>query len=93
MKINLAEKSNYLEQQLARLNHESSRLISAVSEAAEDVMLSARRELKRGYYKAEELADEAVYSIKHNPMRSVALAFGAGAVLGWLVTRNGNRHQ
>lgn len=76
---------------VAHLGHEASRVKSAVSDAVsdavEDGVLAARRAAKRGYYAAEDLMDEAAHRVKRNPLGSVAIAFGAGALIGWLVAR------
>ena len=76
---------------IAHLGEEASRVKSAVSDAVsdavEDGVLAARRAARRGYHAAEDLMDEAAYHVKRNPLGSVAIAFGAGTLIGWLVAR------
>jgi ElaB/YqjD/DUF883 family membrane-anchored ribosome-binding protein len=39
----------------------------------------------------EDLLGDAQHNIKRFPFRSVAVAFGAGAVIGLLISRSGRR--
>lgn len=59
----------------------------AVSAKLEDGKFAAERMLKRGRYAAEDGLEEAVHNIKRNPLGSVAIAFAAGAALGFLAPR------
>jgi len=63
----------------------------ALVSAVEDYVGAARRAMKRGRFAAEDLMDEAAHSIKQRPLQTVALtfglAFGAGALLGWVTSR------
>jgi len=59
----------------------------AVSAKLEEVKFAAQRLLKRGRYVAEDGLEEAVHNIKRNPIGSVAIAFAAGAALGFLAPR------
>ena len=81
--------------QVAGLGHEATRIktvvSNAVTDALEDTRRETRRALKRGYNAAEDLVDETAYRVKHHPLRSVAIAFGAGAVLGVIVTGIGKK--
>ncbi len=93
MKEALLEKTKFVEEQIENLNQATSRLVSAVSEAAEEALRNARRELKRSYAAAEDLIGEAAQTIKRHPVRSVTIAFGMGLALGWLLSRQGrNRY-
>jgi ElaB/YqjD/DUF883 family membrane-anchored ribosome-binding protein len=60
---------------------------AAVSGKIEDGKIAAERLLKRGRYVVEDSVDQTLHKIKRNPVRSLALAFTAGAVLGFLVPR------
>lgn len=59
----------------------------AVSAKLEDGKFAAERLLKRSRYAAEDGLEEAVHTIKRNPLGAVAIAFAAGAALGFLVPR------
>ncbi|MEW6131365.1 MAG: hypothetical protein AB1757_30330 [Acidobacteriota bacterium] len=81
--------------QAANLGHEATRLKAnvshAVTDALEDSKREARRALKRGVNAAEDLVDETAYRVKHHPIRSIAIAFGAGTILGVIVTSIGKK--
>jgi len=62
-------------------------LKAAVSETLEDGKMAAERLLKRGRYAVEDCMAETAHSIKHHPVSSLAIAFAAGAALGFLVPR------
>lgn len=76
--------------QVANLGNEVTRKKNAVSEALSDTLENGKREVrravKRGYNAAEDLADEAAYRVKHNPLTSVAVAFGLGTAFGVVAT-------
>ena len=63
----------------------------AMVRAVEDYVGAARRAAKHGRFAAEDLIDEATYRIKQRPLQTVALsfglAFGAGALFGWVASR------
>ena len=81
--------------QVAGLGHQATRIktavTDAVTEAIEDTKRETRRALKRSYNAAEDLVDETAYRVKHHPLRSVAIAFGAGALVGVIVTGIGKK--
>jgi ElaB/YqjD/DUF883 family membrane-anchored ribosome-binding protein len=74
------------------LARKGSRALSAVAYRVGDAALVVRHSLRRGYYAAADAADEAIHTMKRNPLRSAGLAFGAGLALGWLTSRNGKKH-
>lgn len=61
---------------------------TAVSEKLEDGKIAAERLLKRGRYAVEDCMSETAHEIKHHPVSSLAIAFVAGAALGFLVPRS-----
>ena len=63
----------------------------ASKEAVADVWDGTKQFVKRANRTLEDLASDAKHNIKRFPIRSVALAFGAGAVVGVLISRNGRR--
>ena len=63
----------------------------AVSEALEEGKAAAKHLAKRTRRAVTDFVGDAEHRIKRFPIRSVAVAFGAGAVLGMLVMRNGRR--
>jgi ElaB/YqjD/DUF883 family membrane-anchored ribosome-binding protein len=68
-----------------------SRAASAVADAFEDGVITARRMAKRGEVAAEELIDDTRKHVKNRPLESMAVIFAAGiaagAVIGLLIRR------
>jgi ElaB/YqjD/DUF883 family membrane-anchored ribosome-binding protein len=63
----------------------------AVSDALVDGTATMKKLWKQTCDRADDLMYEAGRSIKRSPMRAVAMAFGAGALLGLLIAKNGRR--
>lgn len=64
---------------------------AAVSEALEDGRESVERLLKRTRNSMDDLLEDASHGIKRFPLRSVAVAFGVGAVVGLVVGRSARK--
>lgn len=66
-------------------------LKNKVAEAVDEGLDATRRTIKRSQRAAEDLVDETAHCIKRDPLRSVAVTFGAGiglgALIGWLTAR------
>ncbi|HEV8042140.1 MAG TPA: hypothetical protein VGP62_24895 [Bryobacteraceae bacterium] len=62
---------------------------SASKEAVSDAWDDTRHFLNHTRRTVRSLIGDAKYNVKRFPLRSVALAFGAGAVIGILISRNG----
>ena len=60
---------------------------ATVSEKLEDRKIATGRLFKRGRHAVEDGIEEAAHNIKRHPFSSFALAFAAGAALGFLVPR------
>ncbi|NOT61873.1 MAG: hypothetical protein HOP19_16790 [Acidobacteria bacterium] len=88
----ILQKAFHAGSQLATIGWEAGQIKEQVEHAVDDGIRAAKRAAKNGRHAAVDLLDETAYRIKHDPLRSVALGFGAGiglgAMLGWLVTRN-----
>jgi ElaB/YqjD/DUF883 family membrane-anchored ribosome-binding protein len=67
------------------------RIKEAVSGVLEEKLDDARVAARRARYAAEDNVDDAVKHIRRNPLRSVLVAFGFGALVGILVSRMSNR--
>jgi ElaB/YqjD/DUF883 family membrane-anchored ribosome-binding protein len=63
--------------------------LTASKEAVSDAWDDTRQFVNRTRRTVRDLLGDAKYNIKRFPFRSVALAFGAGAVIGILISRNG----
>lgn len=64
---------------------EVSKLRSILKGAAEDVVRSANRAIKRSRYVAEDLLDDTRHRVKQRPMECVGVAFGVGVLAGTLI--------
>ena len=62
---------------------------SASKEAVSDAWDDTRQFVTRTRRTVRDLLGDAKHNIKRFPFRSVAVAFGAGAVIGILISRNG----
>jgi hypothetical protein len=58
----------------------------AAKEAVSDTLAHGERLLRRGRNSAEGYLDDFTHQVKHNPLFSLALAFGAGAIAAGLFT-------
>ncbi len=89
------DKSSFLgkaRERLVEAGGEVSRLKTEASEAVEDRVAAARRLARRSRAATEDLIEDATHHIKHEPLRSVAMALAIGFVMGalavWLATHN-----
>jgi len=82
------------------LTEESRSLLEATAEATEEKIIEARKRLAAALETAREaydrVQDKAVAGAKHadktireNPYQAMAVAFGVGALLGFLLSRRG----
>jgi ElaB/YqjD/DUF883 family membrane-anchored ribosome-binding protein len=67
--------------------HKVSRTTTAVADAIETGIETAKRLGKRGSDAAEELMDDSVLRIKRHPVETVVAAFAVGIAIGGLVDR------
>lgn len=65
---------------------EVSRIKSLVTEAVEDGVRTALRAMKRGRSAAEDAIDDARHSVKQQPLQAIGIVFGAGVLVGSLMT-------
>jgi ElaB/YqjD/DUF883 family membrane-anchored ribosome-binding protein len=70
---------------VVQLSHDARALESVANEAVEDGVRGARRAVRRGTAALEDLGDDAVYYVKRQPVKAVAIAAGAGAIVGILL--------
>ena len=65
--------------------------VNRVQTALEDRAKGAWRAVKRGRYAAEERMEDAIHSMKRHPVRTAAISFGLGLVVGisvgWMISR------
>jgi len=78
----------------AHLSHEARAAKSLVEDTIEDGVHAARRAVKsvrRGIERLEDARDEGIHSVKRRPLTAVAVAAGAGLMLGlaagWIARR------
>ena len=62
-----------------------------IDERVQDARRAAERAVRRGIERLEDLKDEGVHYVKRNPVKAVAVAAGAGVIVGlvagWIVRR------
>ena len=68
--------------QAAHLAREARLLETRASDALEDGVHAAKRVMTRSAHQVEDLRDAAAYRVKKAPLVAVALAAGAGLLLG-----------
>lgn len=63
----------------------------AVTDKLEDTRHEAERFVKRGRYAFEDAMTESVHQMKRHPGTTLAVAFAAGAALGFMMPRFGTK--
>ncbi|HJQ99674.1 MAG TPA: hypothetical protein VJ826_15275 [Candidatus Polarisedimenticolaceae bacterium] len=62
-----------------------------IDERVQEARRAAERAVRRGIEKLEDIKDEGVHYVKRNPVKAVAMAAGAGLIVGlvggWIVRR------
>jgi ElaB/YqjD/DUF883 family membrane-anchored ribosome-binding protein len=84
----------------AHLSHEAKMLKSIATDTFDEGMYAARRALrnmKRSVARLDDFRDQAVYTVKRQPLKSVAIAAGLGLMVGtfvgWYGGRFGRAHR
>ena len=91
-------KSHQVEDQIARVADAAHSMIDATADAAEDKIVKARQKLRTaldttketiGYVqqKASDGAEATDELIREKPYHAIGIAFGLGAIIGYLLTR------
>jgi len=65
--------------------HDAASETCKLSDNLEDAKIEARRLAKRARYAADDLVRDVEHGIRHNPWPSLAMAFGAGALIGMVL--------
>ena len=76
-----------------RIKEDVERLRREAAQAIEDGADVARRSLRKTRDGLVDARDEAVYCVKRRPIAAVAVAFGAGALLGILLAVVGRNRR
>ena len=76
-----------MDERTAESIHKVSRTTSAVAEAIESGIDTAKRLGKHGSDAAEELVDDTILRIKRHPVETVVAAFAIGFAIGGLLDR------
>lgn len=71
--------------QAAHVSHEARLLKTLATDAVEDGLHSAQSTIKRARQTAFDARDEVTHRVTREPLKTVALAFGAGALLGLVI--------
>jgi ElaB/YqjD/DUF883 family membrane-anchored ribosome-binding protein len=72
---------------------EVSRIKSLVTDAVEDGVRSAVRAIKHGRYAAEDVIEDAKYTVKKQPFQAMGIVFAAGVLMGCLLTWIASRRR
>ena len=72
---------------------EVSKFKAAVTDAVEEGVESALRAIKQGRYAAEDAIHDTRYAVRRNPFQAMGVVFGAGVVIGGLVSWIGFRRR
>jgi len=72
---------------------EVSRMKAVVTEAVEDGMKSAMKAIKQGRNAAEDVISDAMHTVKQRPFQAVGVVFGAGVLVGGLLTWLSSRRR
>lgn len=65
---------------------EVARIKSVVTDAVEEGVKSAMKAIKQGREAAEDMIGDARYTVKRRPFQAMGVVFGAGVLIGGLVT-------
>jgi ElaB/YqjD/DUF883 family membrane-anchored ribosome-binding protein len=79
-------------QTVERVQEEVARLRAQTASVLQDGVHAAERSLKRTRETLIDARDETAYRVKRQPLRAVAIAFAAGALVG-LVLAAFRRHR
>jgi ElaB/YqjD/DUF883 family membrane-anchored ribosome-binding protein len=75
----------------AHLTHEACNVKSFAEAKVEDAVHEAKRALRRGSEKLEDLRDNGIHYVKRQPLTSIAIAAGLGFMVGvtasWILRR------
>ena len=75
-----------------RLERRFQKAKTAFCDKLEDGKMAAERIVKHGCYAAEDNFEEAIHKVKREPVKFMAMAFAAGALVGFVLPRFGRRH-
>jgi ElaB/YqjD/DUF883 family membrane-anchored ribosome-binding protein len=64
------------------LGHRAGRAREQLADVVDEQVRSARRAIRKGKYAAEDLADEVRLEARRNPLQTVGVALGIGAIAG-----------
>lgn len=67
------------------LSHGADRLKRAVSDTIDDQLRGARRSLRRTRHAAEDMTDDLRMYARRQPVQTLALALGIGALIGVVI--------
>lgn len=87
LKATVSKAARGIDGQWTDLAKQAVHMKTAIAEAIEDGMNTARRTVKHGYRATEDFVDDTTHRIKRDPLRAVGLTFVAGMAVGWLIPR------
>lgn len=81
---------------LGEMRQSAIRIKSSVPEAVEDGLHQVRRTMKKGWYGAHDLVDNAAFKVKRHPFQAIGITAGTAFVTGLLAgfaTRSTRRRR
>ncbi len=72
-------------QRVAQLSHDARAFESAAHELVDEGTRAARRAARQATGALEDFGDDAVHYVKHQPITAMAIAAGAGAIVGLVI--------
>ena len=76
---------------VAKISREAQALKTLATDAVEDGLHAARRTVRKAQQRALDTRDDLTYRVKRQPLAAVAVAFGAGTLVGFLLGLAGRR--
>ena len=76
-----------------RVTEEVERLRTEAARAIQDCVRDAERSIRRTQERLADARDEAVHHVRRQPVQSMAIAFGVGAVVGLVLAAAGRSRK
>ena len=85
MKAEVLDKVTAVKSAAAQVEAGIGRVKEAVADGVENGIKTAKRAVRQGGRRAEDLVDDAEYQVKQHPLSAVGISFGIGLGLGSVI--------